>query len=75
MSERQKQHQGRSAGDESEIPGRDFAGTEFAADQNEQTRTHRGERNTTDESGESAVPSEGGKDPGRRGETDRRGEL
>ena len=55
--------------------GRDFAGTEVAADEREQTRTHAGERNRTDEAGESAMTSEGGKDPGRSGETDRRGEV
>ena len=57
------------------IRGRDFAGTEFAADEREQTRTHAGDRNRADESGETIAPVEGGKDPGRSGETDRRGEA
>ena len=36
MSERQKQHQGRSADDESEIAGRDLANTDIAAEPQEQ---------------------------------------
>lgn len=40
MSERQKQHHGRSEpeSDDTEIRGRDFRGTSFAAGESEQTR-------------------------------------
>jgi hypothetical protein len=55
MSRRQQQHQGRSTGDEKQIKGRDFAGTQIAADQEEQTRSRRSEPRNTDESGESST--------------------
>jgi hypothetical protein len=58
MSERQKQHQGRSAGDESDIEGRDFADSDIAAEPQEQRESRRG-RGNLDEAGEpttGAVP-------------------
>ncbi len=58
MSERQKQHQGRSAGDESDIPGRDFADSDVAAEPKEQRESRRG-RGDLDEIGEpstAAIP-------------------
>jgi hypothetical protein len=58
MSRRQQQHQGRSTKDEKEIKGRDFAGTQFAADEQEQTRSRRSEPRTTDEAGESTNADE-----------------
>src|SRR5688500_1322865 len=54
MSERQKQHQGRSADDESAIPGRDFADTDIAAEPQEQRQSRRG-RGNLDESGEATT--------------------
>jgi hypothetical protein len=56
MSERQKQHQGRSAEDESDIPGRDFAGSDIAAEPREQQQSRRG-RGTLDEVGEPSTAS------------------
>jgi hypothetical protein len=56
MSERQKQHQGRSADDESDIPGRDFAGSDIAAEPREQRESRRG-RGTLDEMGEPGTAS------------------
>jgi hypothetical protein len=58
MSERQKQHQGRSADDESEVPGRDFANSDIAAEPQEQRQSRRG-RGNLDEMGEpttAAIP-------------------
>ena len=56
MSERQKQHQGRSAKDESDIEGRDFAGSDIAAEPKEQQQSRRG-RGTLDEFGEPSTAS------------------
>ena len=56
MTERQKQHQGRSAGDESEIPGRDFADSDIAAEPAEQRAARRG-RGNLDEIGEPTTAS------------------
>ena len=58
MSERQKQHNGRSEGDDPDekIRGRDVRGTSFAADQHEQTEERndvaRRQGNLLDEAGE-----------------------
>ena len=51
MSERQKQHQGRSADDASEVTRRDLADTDVAAEPQEQRQSRRG-RGTLDEIGE-----------------------
>ena len=56
MSERQKQHQGRSAQDESELPGRDFSDSDIAAEPKEQRESRRG-RGNLDEIGEPATAS------------------
>ncbi len=56
MSERQKQHQGRSADDESEIAGRDLANTDIAAEPQEQRESRRG-RGNLDEIGEPSTAS------------------
>ena len=58
MSERQKQHQGRSAQDESDLSGRDFRDTDIAAEPEEQRESRRG-RGNLDEAGEpttAAIP-------------------
>ena len=58
MSERQKQHQGRSTEDESNVPGRDFANSDIAAEPREQRESRRG-RGNLDEIGEpttAAIP-------------------
>ncbi len=51
MTERQKQHDGRSADDESKIPGRDFPDSDIAAEPREQRESRRG-RGNLDEIGE-----------------------
>ena len=56
MSERQKQHQGRSADDDSEIEGRDLANADIAAEPQEQRQSRRG-RGTLDEIGEPGTAS------------------
>ena len=64
MSERQKQHQGRSSEDESEISGRDFADSDIAAEPREQRESRRG-RGNLDEIGEvttAAVPPKTGRE-------------
>ena len=58
MSERQKQHQGRSARDESDPRGRDFSDSDIAAEPQEQRESRRG-RGNLDEAGEpttAAIP-------------------
>ena len=58
MSEHEKQHQGRSARDESDPSGRDFAGSDIAAEPQEQRAARRG-RGNLDEVGEpttAAIP-------------------
>jgi hypothetical protein len=56
MSERQKQHQGRSTEDESTIRGRDFAEADIAAEPQEQRESRRG-RGNLDEIGEPSTAS------------------
>jgi hypothetical protein len=58
MSERQKQHQGKSAGDESDSRNRDLSDTDIAAEPKEQRESRRG-RGNLDEMGEpttAAIP-------------------
>ena len=54
MSERQKQHQGKSTGDESD--SRDLSDTDIAAEPKEQRESRRG-RGTLDEIGEPTTAS------------------
>ena len=56
MTERQKQHQGRSSEDESTVRGRDFADSDIAAEPEEQRKARRG-RGTLDEAGEPSTAS------------------
>ena len=66
MADREKkQRGGQHAKGRRPIRGRDFAGTEFAADEAEQTRTRRAESRTTDEEGETTTARhpETGTDP------------
>ena len=72
MSERQKQHQGRSARDESNPRGRDFSDSDIAAEPGEQRESRRG-RGNLDEVGEPTTaaipdPNDAGeaRDPGDR---------
>ena len=56
MSERQKQHQGGSARDESNPSGRDFSDADIAAEPKEQRESRRG-RGNLDEAGEPSTAS------------------
>ena len=56
MSERQKQHQGKSGRDESDPKGRDLSDSDIAAEPKEQRESRRG-RGNLDEMGEPSTAS------------------